>query len=487
MLFIGVLNIMVILRVIRDGNNVVSVEVPLDKLKNSEYFNGLMTYCDNDNPLLFPPQYHDVFDLYCKFITCNITTTDTPIKNCKDIVITHQQLSRGFELCHYLDDQTFFTYLTTYLLDHWTTHHDIINNLSDNIQRDIYLRCPWSCIPDKYSKYVNPQPDSNINININININANANSSQHWISRAFLYAWVKNNNNKIMSIDSGSVIFNTLCTFFHNDDNNSDNNSDNNDINIYGSNKSLYSFSCTMTKDRWTYTHGVMMSFCMTDKDGNQQLNKLSHYDHGTLSGLNIEWYPKGTVYRHMQFQQGMRTYQKTFHSNGNVMDEMFWCQGKECGTWQIWYPSGRLKWCMPFLDGKRHGCHRQYFDIVCDNHNTINGDDSVNNIINVVNDIDSYELNHTVKYEFNFDHDKEVGVFKAWYYLPDEKRRQLKYKHYYLNHNGSTVYREYDKGGKLIYNFSSDANDKPPQLKDKQFKCIHHIDEEKTCHYEFC
>jgi len=134
--FVVVLNTMVSLQVVKEDDESVSVEVSIDRLKSSEYFDGLMVFCNGNSSLPFPPQYHDVFDIYCNFVTCDIicntitiNITNTPITRYQH-VITSQQLGRSFELCHYLVDQLFFTYLINYLLENWTAHHDIINSLS---------------------------------------------------------------------------------------------------------------------------------------------------------------------------------------------------------------------------------------------------------------------------------------------------------------------------------------------------------------------
>jgi hypothetical protein len=94
--------------------------------------------------------------------------------------------------------------------------------------------------------------------------------------------------------------------------------------------------------------------------------------------------------------------------------------------------------WELSFVDDKRHGCHKKYFDI-------------------------DGKMKQRVECEHYFEHGNEVGTYKMWYFLSDAKTRQLRWTAYYQA-NGTFLYKEYNplQSGKLLCCFSSDSDHAP-------------------------
>jgi hypothetical protein len=145
----------------------VNVETRL--VKRVGLFNDLLQCVGCDKVITFPPQYSDVAMIYINFISgdhvnkrnCNI------LKEIED----GNLLPQALKLCHYLDDNYFLKFLVSYMhgvilrpsriavcnfipkhviVNKRSSYQDMISNLPVDLQRDIYLLCPFVFAPIQY-------------------------------------------------------------------------------------------------------------------------------------------------------------------------------------------------------------------------------------------------------------------------------------------------------------------------------------------------
>lgn len=137
--------------------------------------------------LLFPAQFSDVVYLYIYYVN------NGSIVFC-DGDGSIQQVHRCFELCHYLIDTTFFSYMMTILRDKFTMYKQVIFLLHEDIQRDIYLQLPFIFVPE---------------------------TTQYQYNTLFLNSWIHSNNNHYIEVEDvsymstidNSIAFPTLICF----------------------------------------------------------------------------------------------------------------------------------------------------------------------------------------------------------------------------------------------------------------------------------
>jgi len=72
--------------------------------------------------------------------------------NVAKIKIKGHKLKPCFELSCYLDDSHFFSLLVECLIRSWPSNAYIIEQLNENLQRDIYLHLPFTFIANKYRR-----------------------------------------------------------------------------------------------------------------------------------------------------------------------------------------------------------------------------------------------------------------------------------------------------------------------------------------------
>jgi len=118
------------------------VQVATDRIKQSELFANMLDQYGSDTILTFPQQYNDVADTYIKFINDDTSY----VKDVKSPTI----LKLCFELCHFISHQQFFNFLMEQLFSTWSLNSKIINDMGDNLQREIYLCCPYFFLPISY-------------------------------------------------------------------------------------------------------------------------------------------------------------------------------------------------------------------------------------------------------------------------------------------------------------------------------------------------
>jgi len=411
---------------------VTTVEVPICNIKNSEYFMGFMSCCNDGEPLLFPPQYQEVAHIYVSFITND--NYNKHGKHCNIGNITSDQLKRSFELCHYLIDQILFTHLMdNYLLDQWFVHNHIIDELSDNIQRDIYLRCPWDLIPDKFSK-CHPGTDQ----------------PQHKDFLSFFYAWYRINKDYDYTTKTISINFGNIKYYSH--------------IRIHSKDviQSIES-RCSVNGDKYKH-HGIEMYLHEPDDEGNQPLLGEVRYDRGKVASCEKQWRRNGTLTSIRQHTDTHCIYSEYYESGKQkfIIMRQYHNDDSETGTWKHWYPSGNIMWELPYVDGNRHGIHRKYFDI-------------------------DGKTKNKIECEYHFDNNVEVGTHRVWtlQLTPTGNRRQLKWECAYSADN-TYVYKEYNHKHQLMCNFSSNSDDAPQRYRNKKFTCLYDVEEVGSYYYKF-
>lgn len=382
------------------------VKVALDKIRSSEYLMSILECFGYDDPIIFPPQYCQVADVYINFINfinehyhhldMKLSSSSSSLKSVPDKIsydrlsggqkfepkfvmtnISRDEIKQSFELCHYLLDQEFFEFLLEQLLHGWSHYNGIIISLHANIQRDIYLHLPYILLPNDY------QIDTN-----------------------FLLLWSKNNNEKHFRVNMREDYMSRV-TFNEN-------------------------FNHSVIRGIKTYLsdepHGISREWYEVSEQGD---NKQSLRSEETLVGGYHDgeckfYYQSGQIESITYYKEGVMRRSTKYYDNGTLhATEEYDEKGEKTGIWKIWYPSGAIKWEMSWLHGMRHGYHRKYFDAG-------NGQPCL-------------------KRQYRFDKYGEVSIFREWYYHEKSDRNHLKHKFSYLD--GNFRYIEWDEeGNKLIH-----------------------------------
>jgi antitoxin component YwqK of YwqJK toxin-antitoxin module len=407
-----------------------------NKIKNSEYFAGIIDCCNCDS-VLFPSQYRDVFDIYINFISGNYLYQDEQEESIVDDVrpilprpgsptadytalspstslsllpqptnkikkrekydcyyitidIDSDELKRAFELCHFLADNNFFNFLLHQLFDAgWTNKHQhIVNSVHDSIRYEIYLHTPYALLPVDYQ----------------VNLN-------------FLVNWAKINNHKYIYVDKQYVYKSNV--YFDNNKNIS----------------SIESWYSKQVVPNFFTNHGCHRYWYSPVNDGNgnkkQQLLSEHSYLYGDLYGHCNNYRRDGGIGSSTHHRNGINggicQEHKVYYDNDQMTSS---CQydnnGKKDGIWTQWYKSGRLKSEISYKNGIKHGHYRKYFDS---------------------------EEHHT-EHEYCFENGLETGTFREWTYNEITDVYKLKYQCTYHPKDSPNVYycyQQWNSDGKLV------------------------------------
>jgi len=128
-------------------NGVESI-IPTASLKRSSLFKDYLGYINcvnnydnsnNQNKILFPEQYSGAYNHYVNYCRMNICHVDA------------NELVTCLELCHYIDDSLYFTFLMYNLMLLPTAEmQKLVCKLHDNLQIEIYSRLPFDLRSDRY-------------------------------------------------------------------------------------------------------------------------------------------------------------------------------------------------------------------------------------------------------------------------------------------------------------------------------------------------
>ena len=366
--------------------------------------------CGCDTVLTFPQQYSNVADVYIKFINDD--------RSCIDNIKLPATLKLCFELCHFIGHRQFFNFLMQQLFNTWSTIASIINDMNDNLKRDIYLLCPYNFLPIDYQTNL-----------------------------AFLNVWYP--NHETITCVEGKYYF-TQCTF---------------DNKMCGAKHlRLVEPRCAKTTKDEFVIHGTFRIWGhVVDDDDNGCDNKQQYliiednYIHG-LRTSSVQYHNNGNVGEINNYDDsGKLVTAEAFYPSGVKYAQKYVDQHNSNTTNDIckqvcnyWYKSGNVKSTMILINGNKHGCVRKYFDIV---------NDHITSDSNTIDDDEICGQGKHVKREYHFDCGKEVGVFKEWYYVPENKTTQHKFEYHFLD-EGKFIYYEWDVDDNLMYNFSSDDDD---------------------------
>jgi len=115
------------------------VSLPLDKLRQSSLYGGLLECYSQDDVLPFPTQYNSALPHYIDY--CH---HDNKIR------VTVRRLKMCFDLAHFLGDNGFFQALVQCLIRAWPVSSTIIDQCNETIQRQVYMSLPFMYIPACY-------------------------------------------------------------------------------------------------------------------------------------------------------------------------------------------------------------------------------------------------------------------------------------------------------------------------------------------------
>ena len=125
----------------KDSKLDVEVVVLKSRIINSTLYKSILNDFggggDGDNnKVFFPSAYNDVFESYHHYL--------------KTYYIDSNSIKRCLQLCHYLGDMEYLYHLVQQMLIQWS-FNDVkldIDDLTTNLQHDIYLLCPYQLLPD---------------------------------------------------------------------------------------------------------------------------------------------------------------------------------------------------------------------------------------------------------------------------------------------------------------------------------------------------
>jgi len=349
----------------------VEVEVATSIINNSCYFKDLVSYTNVQNCVLFPPQYNNVVNIYLDYAKEVGVEEQTKVKTSK---YTLTQLKLAFELCHYLDDNIFLAWLMRHTRKMWKyiigNKDNIIDKLHPNIQRDIYLHVPLCFVP------IALQGTNSTNSNDIIN----SNNSDYQQSEKFIRDWVAINKGKRYT--TNGYEYKTVIEYY-----------DSNGMDI----KKLTCLRESFISEY--HEHGVTKSWHPLTLDGKKLLSEETYYSNGKKHGTYTNWYSTGYLGRICDYHNGkihgkdiMWWYPawikygyhqcKTrlmsiteyhhgvehgsstkYYSNGQTEQQGCYDNGKKCGEWRLWYPSGNIRCITSFNNDVRCSIYKEYYD----------------------------------------------------------------------------------------------------------------------------
>jgi len=323
-----------------------------------------------------------------------------------------------FELCHFLDDDKFLIFLINELLlkYYWTHCSEVLDKLHNSVLYDVYLHLPYNLLPTTYQTNL-----------------------------PFLVIWINNNNHKTFNIGYKYVF---RADFIFYDANNSSCTSSIGKIN------NVTSWYSERSEINWFERHGTSRNWYPVNHAGKQLLHIEETYKYGKCSGDHIIYYDNDNnhvnkithyVNEHIvtstqYYDTGLKSSQSYYDNNSN-----------RTGTWQGWYPSGRVKYTMSYLHDTRHGYYRKYFDV---DPMVIDDTNSVNNVN--VNNVNNGDVNtQPIKRQYHFKRDNEVGTFTEWYYNETTGKHTTKYEYTYLGYD-KYHYKQWDIEGNLVHDVTN-------------------------------
>jgi len=402
----------------------------------SKVFNDIINRCHNANvngnvttrvkvTLTYPSQYLLVSDMYLKYIVDD----DYELK-----FTTNDELGQCLGLCHLIEDNSLFDICINFLLTNWSTYYTALQQLSNsNLLVDIYLRCPYTLIPESYRGYYdNSSQQYKLNLPFFI----------QWLT-ANQYKEIVTDNNDVYSVEvtrnSGITTFTCLHSLL-------------NDSNVISTNNFIDGIIDTsidtlidtmmditintkptnMVNDRLTINK-LTMDNKVIRKHGieivlstERLVTQVCYYNDGLLHGYNRKW-----VTIKSSSITATTTSTKTSGYNTVLVGEKCYHYDKEHGVWHFWYVSGTLRYLALWSDGKKCGIWYEYYDT---------GDDD-----------------QQVMYEYTFDRDTIYSNIKHYYqdknhHLNYELKLQPNYCNEYWewNHEGTQKYFGCDHDGAI-------------------------------------
>ena len=336
------------------------ITVSRDKLQNSVLFCNLIQCCDVNVSLTLPSEYNSAMTYYFNFI--NGVTNKVKVSN--------KRLVLCFEFAHYIEDSTFFDFCITYLLNHWIRTFVIVEQLTDDLKQEVYLRCPYSLIPESITGYYDDD------------------TLQYKLNTVFLDKWYHLNKNKhihVNSTNSNSVIHKTKVEYY---DNNKHHNKHHN---------RYHKLTCFKVDSKQlpyyiSYMDGIQITW-----HDNNQVSDVKYFNVYKLNGYHRTWWSNGNL-KQQSYYIGDKIHgiNKEYYENGVQQYEMSFDHGSRIGTWKFWYPTGNLQQVISFDNDQKHGIWTCYHD---------------------------HDIQQT-SYEYEFDHDRECSSIKQYYI---GRRKQLK------------------------------------------------------------
>jgi len=408
------------------------------KLNKSDFFCGLLEFCDVNTVLQFPPIYNKVADYYLRYASIN-----QPLFNVK--ITQPSTLKLCLEMAHYLADVEFFEVIMNQLLSSWYELHIVIDDLHPELQRDVYLHCPYMFIPQTFV-------DDDI----------------------FFKAWLDINNNK-------GIVVN------HNDNN----------INMYISYYIQYFavtvLMSTLTQNDNVYRHGYRKEWRL-NSNNTYSLISCAFYDYDRLHGQYKSWCYQdnnliGYIRNVSHYENGNLLHDSEYDINGQVICEQHFIDGKKTGTWKKRDSSKQLVLEVSYLNDVKHGPYRGYYiisSVIEKQQQQLLSQTSLSDSKQEQREEQEERQGEILlpAFEYHFEYDGEVGMFREWYHpsstlapstttlVSGQIKQQLKYEHTFRNHgyeNFSNLdisvikeqHKQWDIDGELIYQLHTPHIDK--------------------------
>jgi len=421
----------------REGYGIqqVKVEVEIKLLRRIGLFSDMLPLFNPSRVIPFPSQYSEVAMSYINFINGNYINDSqcTILKDLRD----NNLLILALKLCHYLDDNCFLTFLVDYMhgntptsnimsitvddviykhtcLTTWLQHQHVIDELPTDLQRDIYLLCPFTHVPVRY------QSDQNF-----VKVWFNIHPSNNCIKKG----------KKVKIVDhvvDDEYYYYTIIEFY--DEQQTD----------------IQAFMCKRRIKLNTFSHtfafyGLTKIWYPLVKKETTTSNvvkcvKEEQLFNGVIKhGYHKMWFDNGKLYKSSCYENNKKHgYDFDYYRSGKLAQQCCYNNDKPTGTWFQWYKSGNLQTEINFDDtGVKHGYYRDYYDVS-----------------------QKQGFDACLQHEYCFDHGEETGMFRSWYPpRQNGKVHRLEYEYNFIG-DGQYSYREWYSNGKIRYDFSYNGDD---------------------------
>jgi len=283
------------------------VIVPINEIQKSNFFCGLIETHNNNNivnddnddiTLSFPSQYNDVAHAYVNYVT-RFATLGNNFSD-KLGIQTKDELKQCFKMCHFLDDMNFFDLLIGRLFQSWSDMVDIIEQLHNELKRQIYLRVPFIFVPEYYQD-----------------------------NTLFFEQWTTNSNNmKYMILNHDGRDNSYISNYYE-----------------YNKGKSVI-FRCSTLNSANFCLHGVQRQWEKNPETGLNTMIYDSKYEMGNKHGKQQRWYISGKLREITYFNNGFMVGEwKGWYDNG--LPKYIYNYdgiGNQLGIFKQWLPDGTLK-----------------------------------------------------------------------------------------------------------------------------------------------